>query len=104
MGTGIAQLCALAGLDTILYDVGESALVRSEQRLQADLQTAVEKQKITATDAHSAFSSRCYCSSFPSCTSKQKTDPLPRTQGSALRSVPDTAWWIPPRLLRKREQ
>lgn len=47
MGSGIAQVCAAAGLDTILYDVNEEMLQKAKYKLQKDLQRLAEKQKIT---------------------------------------------------------
>lgn len=47
MGSGIAQVCAAAGLDTILYDVNEEMLQKAKDKLQKDLQRLLEKQKIT---------------------------------------------------------
>ena len=47
MGTGIAQVAASAGCETILYDVNESIVDRAKEKLQKDLQLLVDKQKIS---------------------------------------------------------
>jgi 3-hydroxybutyryl-CoA dehydrogenase len=48
MGSGIAQVAATAGFTTILYELNEEVLQKAKQKLEADLQKLVEKQKITA--------------------------------------------------------
>jgi 3-hydroxybutyryl-CoA dehydrogenase len=47
MGSGIAQVAAAAGFTTVLYDVNESMLEKAEQKLAADLDKLVDRQKIT---------------------------------------------------------
>jgi 3-hydroxybutyryl-CoA dehydrogenase len=48
MGSGIAQVAANAGYKTILFDVSNDAVENAKTKLQRDLQTLVDKQKITA--------------------------------------------------------
>jgi 3-hydroxybutyryl-CoA dehydrogenase len=48
MGSGIAQVAATAGYATILYDLNSAILEKAKDKLQKDLQTLVDKQKITA--------------------------------------------------------
>jgi 3-hydroxybutyryl-CoA dehydrogenase len=51
MGQGIAQVCATAGFQVLLYDV-EAALLKSAiSRLRKNLDTLVEKQKFSADEA-----------------------------------------------------
>ena len=47
MGTGIAQVAAGAGFETIVYDVNESVINKANEKLQKDLQILVDKQKIS---------------------------------------------------------
>ena len=47
MGSGIAQVSAKAGFKTILYDVNEDILQKAKTKIESDLQTLVEKQKIS---------------------------------------------------------
>ena len=47
MGSGIAQVAAAAGFDTILYDLSEAVLAKAKDKLHKDLETLVQKQKIT---------------------------------------------------------
>jgi 3-hydroxybutyryl-CoA dehydrogenase len=46
MGSGIAQVCATAGIITILYEPNEQVLQNAETTLQTNLQTLVNKGKI----------------------------------------------------------
>jgi 3-hydroxybutyryl-CoA dehydrogenase len=55
MGTGIAQVCAAAGLTVVLSDVDESALERGRERLSAGYDSLVSKQKMTAGDVAEAM-------------------------------------------------
>ena len=48
MGSGIAQVAAAAGYQTILYDLDTATVERARSRLQKDLQMLVDRQKITA--------------------------------------------------------
>jgi len=48
MGSGIAQVAAAAGFDTILYDLSEAVLAKAKDKLHKDLETLVQKQKITS--------------------------------------------------------
>ena len=48
MGSGIAQVSAAAGFNTILYDLNEDMLIKAKEKLHKDLEMLVLKQKITA--------------------------------------------------------
>jgi 3-hydroxybutyryl-CoA dehydrogenase len=48
MGSGIAQVAATAGFTTILYELNADVLAKAKAKLEKDLQTLVDKQKITA--------------------------------------------------------
>jgi 3-hydroxybutyryl-CoA dehydrogenase len=51
MGSGIAQVCAAAGIGVVLYDISESAVQRGLAGIEANLERQVGKQKITADEA-----------------------------------------------------
>lgn len=51
MGSGIAQICAAAGLNVVLNDISESAVQRGIAGVSANLDRMVSKEKITAADA-----------------------------------------------------
>ena len=55
MGTGIAQVCAAAGLTVVLNDVDAGALARGLDRLAANYERLVSKGKITAAEAADAI-------------------------------------------------
>jgi 3-hydroxybutyryl-CoA dehydrogenase len=55
MGSGIAQVAALAGLDVVLRDIDERFLTSSLERIDAALERAVAKGKVTADDRRSAL-------------------------------------------------
>lgn len=48
MGSGIAQVSATAGFDTLLFDVSEAVVQKAEEKLRNDLQALVQKGKMTA--------------------------------------------------------
>lgn len=50
MGSGIAQLCAGAGYETILYDLNEAAVQKGFSAIERNLSIAVEKNKISEAD------------------------------------------------------
>jgi 3-hydroxybutyryl-CoA dehydrogenase len=51
MGSGIAQVCAAAGIGVALYDISESAVQRGLAGIAANLERQVGKQKISAAEA-----------------------------------------------------
>lgn len=55
MGTGIAQICAQAGFEVFLCDIAEIALKTAMQTIDAELQRAVEKGKLTPEEAEAAL-------------------------------------------------
>ena len=50
MGTGIAQVSAQSGFNTILFDVNESVLEKATAGIQKNLQYLVDKQKISTEE------------------------------------------------------
>jgi 3-hydroxybutyryl-CoA dehydrogenase len=46
MGSGIAQVCAASGYDTVLFDVDETIIGKAKAKIDADLTRLVEKKKI----------------------------------------------------------
>lgn len=47
MGSGIAQVCAMAGLETILYDISEEFLLKAKNHITQNLEKAQELGKIS---------------------------------------------------------
>jgi len=56
MGAGIAHVAAVAGMTVHLYDVDDAALAAGRDRIDADLDGAVERQRISREDAAAARS------------------------------------------------
>lgn len=52
MGSGIAQVCAAAGLKVLVVDVSDEALNRAEGVISEGLDRLVAKQKLTLTGKH----------------------------------------------------
>ena len=55
MGRGIAHAAALGGYRTILEDLLPNALRKAETEIRANLDEAIELNKVTAADADAAF-------------------------------------------------
>ncbi|KTQ95691.1 3-hydroxybutyryl-CoA dehydrogenase [Aureimonas ureilytica] len=55
MGTGIAQVCALAGFDVVLYDVSFEQARQGVAKVQAGLDRQVAGEKIAATERDEAL-------------------------------------------------
>lgn len=47
MGQGIAQVCAMADYDVVLYDLNEQMLGKAVQSIEANLNKGIEKGKVT---------------------------------------------------------
>jgi 3-hydroxybutyryl-CoA dehydrogenase len=56
MGRGIAHVAAVAGFDTVLYDVDSKALARAEESIHKNLDKGVSLGKVEAADAEAAKS------------------------------------------------
>lgn len=56
MGHGIAQVCATAGYQVVLYDVAEMQLGHAKNLIQKSLQVAVEKGKLKADESSQVLS------------------------------------------------
>ncbi|QAZ40391.1 3-hydroxybutyryl-CoA dehydrogenase [Methylibium sp. Pch-M] len=55
MGNGIAQVCAMAGLDVTLVDVSDAAVARGVATLGNSLERLVKKDKLTAAASAAAL-------------------------------------------------
>jgi 3-hydroxybutyryl-CoA dehydrogenase len=55
MGSGIAQVCALAGLDVVMVDTSEQALERGRKAIAGSLARLVSKGKLAAADEQAAL-------------------------------------------------
>jgi 3-hydroxybutyryl-CoA dehydrogenase len=55
MGNGIAQSCAVAGIDVVMVDVAEAAVLRGLQTVTASLDRLVKKEKLGAADKDAAL-------------------------------------------------
>lgn len=55
MGNGIAQVCAIAGLQVVLIDVSEESLMRGMEALAAGLARGEKKGVLTAQQKEAAF-------------------------------------------------
>lgn len=68
MGSGIAQVCASAGLSALLYDLNETIVDNAKSRMEKDLQTLVDKQKITAEKRDGILTRIQFTSNMEHCT------------------------------------
>lgn len=68
MGSGIAQVSAQAGFDTILFDVMESVLEKSKIIVQKNLQYLESKNKISSKEKEEIFSRIKFTSDVKNCT------------------------------------
>ncbi|HWI72269.1 MAG TPA: 3-hydroxybutyryl-CoA dehydrogenase [Baekduia sp.] len=64
MGTGIAEVCAKADVDTVLVEVSEQAAERARARLDTSLERAVSRGKLDADDAARARDSVVFTDDF----------------------------------------
>lgn len=55
MGAGIAQMSAMAGYPTLIYDKEESALQKALQAIEKNLDNGIEKGKVTASQREEAL-------------------------------------------------
>ena len=55
MGSGIAQACAVAGIDVVMIDVAETAVMRGLATITGSLDRLIKKDKIRAADKDGAL-------------------------------------------------
>lgn len=55
MGSGIAQACAVVGVDVVMVDVAEAAVLRGLSSITASLDRLVKKDKLSAADKDAAI-------------------------------------------------
>ena len=55
MGNGIAQACAVAGIDAVMIDVAQNAVMRGVAAICGSLDRLVKKEKISAADKDAAL-------------------------------------------------
>ena len=55
MGNGIAQVCAVAGLDVVMVDINEAAVQRGLEQISKSLDRMVKKETLTAAAKDAAL-------------------------------------------------
>ena len=50
MGAGIAEVCARTGYDTLVREINDELLAKGLERIEASMQTAVNRGKLTAAE------------------------------------------------------
>jgi len=56
MGAGVAEVCARAGYDTLVREINDEFLAKGLERIEASMQSAVNRGKLTAADYDAALS------------------------------------------------
>jgi 3-hydroxybutyryl-CoA dehydrogenase len=68
MGSGIAQVAATSGFDTILFDVNEKVLANAQNFIQKNLQYLVDKNKITTEEKGKIYGRIKFTGDIKDCT------------------------------------
>lgn len=68
MGSGIAQVAAQSGFDTVLFDVNENVLANAQITIQKNLQYLVDKNKITTKENQEILNRIKFISDIKDCT------------------------------------
>jgi len=67
MGSGIAQVSATAGFKTILYDVKDEIIQKAKSKIEHDLQSLLEKKKITGQTIEDILQQIFFTSNIDDC-------------------------------------
>ncbi|HSZ87313.1 MAG TPA: 3-hydroxyacyl-CoA dehydrogenase NAD-binding domain-containing protein [Puia sp.] len=67
MGTGIAQVAAQSGFNTILYDLNEEYLSKAKLKIEKDLQSLVEKNKINSAEKETILNQISFTNNINDC-------------------------------------
>jgi len=68
MGSGIAQVSAMSGYNTILYDLEPAMVTKAKAAIEKNLSILAEKKKITATDQQAIGQRLTFTSDLGACT------------------------------------
>jgi 3-hydroxybutyryl-CoA dehydrogenase len=68
MGSGIAQVSAMAGYDTILYDVDAAMVGKAKAAIVKNLGTLADKKKITPAEQQAALERLMFTNDINACT------------------------------------
>ena len=68
MGSGIAQVFAMAGYDTILYDLDPNMVGKAKSAIEKSLFTFTEKKKITTADQYAIGQRLTFIQDLSACT------------------------------------
>lgn len=68
MGSGIAQVVAQSGFDTILFDVNEKVLDNAKITIQKNLKYLTDKNKISSNESDSIFRRISFITDIQDCT------------------------------------
>jgi 3-hydroxybutyryl-CoA dehydrogenase len=67
MGSGIAQVCATAGYQTILYDIDEVSVKKAKANIEKALQKLLQKQKISLPEYEQVLQRLEFTSDIKNC-------------------------------------
>jgi 3-hydroxybutyryl-CoA dehydrogenase len=68
MGSGIAQVSAVSGFNTILFDVNKDVLEKAKASIEKNLQHLVDKEKISLPKKNETFNRIHFISNIEDCT------------------------------------
>ena len=68
MGSGIAQVAAQSGFDTVLFDVNEQVLANAKTFIQKNLQFLVDKNKISSSESEAIYNRIQFVTDIKDCT------------------------------------
>jgi 3-hydroxybutyryl-CoA dehydrogenase len=68
MGSGIAQVAAQSGFNTILFDVNEAAISKSKSVIEKNLQYLVDKAKISSPEKNEIYTRIQFTADIQECT------------------------------------
>ncbi|OEU86919.1 3-hydroxybutyryl-CoA dehydrogenase [Streptomyces abyssalis] len=71
MGTGIAEVCARAGLDTVVCEVDRAAAESARERITASLERAVKRGKLDRAEADAGLAHLVFTADLDSLTDRQ---------------------------------
>ena len=64
MGQGIAQICAMAGYNTLLFDINEKAVEKAEAIILKNLDKGIDRGKVTEAQKEAALSRLAFTTDF----------------------------------------
>ncbi|MEO8763961.1 MAG: 3-hydroxyacyl-CoA dehydrogenase NAD-binding domain-containing protein [Ginsengibacter sp.] len=84
MGSGIAQVAAQSGFDTILFDVNKLMIDKARKSIEKNLQYLVDKERLSLTEKKEIYKRLQFTTSIKKCTGEIIIEAITETEAAKV--------------------